>query len=218
MTKIPELQSQNNPIAPTADIDGGALLDCKPNSKEALNHLNAQMDTLLAPMGYEVVAAELITAGGRALRVSIDFIGNSIDPLTMRRISIDDCVAVNTALDPMLENTPYITGAYNLEVSSPGVERPLRKPSDYTRFAGNKVRVGTFRPLTGEELSNEPYWEKNKKQKNFIGQLKGLSNTKQGIVIEPEGYKPAPNTTAEVTIPLELVTKAHLEYVEPREK
>lgn len=181
----------------------------KANSKEALQALQQEVETLIHPLGYEVVALELSTAGGRSLRLSIDYLENETlsDQLELKRIGLDDCVVVNRAVDELLENTPLLTGAYNLEVSSPGVERPLRKASDYKRFAGQKARIHTFRPLTAEELKNAPYWEKNKRQKNFLGVLQGLSEDGAMICLFIDKQP--------VTIPLDLVSKSHLEYVEP---
>lgn len=177
----------------------------KPNSKEALEHLQRDVENVLAPLGYEVVALEHSTAGGRKITLYIDYLNNKDES---RRISLDDCITVNKAVDEMLETTTLIEGHYTLDVSSPGVERPLRKPEDYARFAGRKVRLHTFRPLEKGEAGNDAYWERNKKQKNFIGQLEGLASDGEKVKVNVDGQS--------VNVPLTLISKAHLEYTEPK--
>lgn len=215
------------------------LAETKPNSKEALAVLQKEIDGLILPLGYETVTVELVTAGGRALRIYIDFLesketsnetSSNGPKLNERRIGLDDCIAVNRVIDELLEATPLITGAYNLEVSSPGVERPLRKPRDYARFKGHKLRVHTFRSLTAEELGNPGYWQKNQRQKNFVGWLQGLEADNIVVIVERTGRERSVERTGRersiertgreradesIRIPLALVSKSNLEYVEP---
>jgi ribosome maturation factor RimP len=193
---------QPSTSAPTAEES------IKPNSKEALEFLCREVEGFITPLGYEVVALEMVTAGGRTLRLFIDFLNNrTAEPGQEQRIGLDDCITVNGAVDEFLEQTTLLTGSYNLEVSSPGLDRPLRKTDDYNRFKGRRVRVGTYRPLTATELGDNSYWEKNQKQKNFIGELVGLNETGADVIVKPEGYK----SDSGVRIPLTLVSKAHLE-------
>ena len=101
--------------------------------------------TLLEPtlkhMGYELYAVEQSGQAGRTLRISID----RIEPIT-----IDDCERASKVIGPLLDNANLIPGAYDLEVSSPGAERPLRRKEDYERFNGKRVNV---RYRTGESES-----------------------------------------------------------------
>ena len=92
---------------------------------------------------------------------------------------------------------------YELEVSSPGVDRPLRREQDYLRFAGRKIRLNTFRPLSAEELENAPYAAQNPRQKNFLGELLGLDSGKVRLKSSIGGE--------EVRIPLPLVARANLD-------
>lgn len=177
----------------------------KPNSKEALEQLQNEIESIIAPLGYELVALEHSTAGGRKITLFIDFLNNKDES---RRIGLDDCVTVNKAVDEMLETTTLIDGHFTLDVSSPGVERPLRKPDDYNRFSGRKVRLHTFRPLEKGEASNDAYWERNKKQKNFVGMLEGLASGNEKVKVNVDGQS--------VTVPLALISKAHLEYTDPK--
>jgi ribosome maturation factor RimP len=103
------------------------------------------IEALLAPtlehMGYELYAVEQSGHSGRTLRVSID----RPEPIT-----IEDCERVSRVVGPLLDNSSLIQGPYDLEVSSPGAERPLHGKPDYHRFSGKRVNV---RYMTGESES-----------------------------------------------------------------
>ena len=160
------------------------------------------------------------------LRVFIDH--SNADP-DQDAIGIQDCVKVTKALDEPLDQFQEIEamfkGSYELEVSSPGVDRPLRLQKDYERFSGREVRINIFRPLTNDEMGNAHYFEKNSKQKNFLGTLKGVQNGKVMLALtiaaKTAGKKPAKkgakfapantNSAVVVTIPLPLISKANLE-------
>jgi ribosome maturation factor RimP len=105
--------------------------------------LPARLEPVLAGLGYELVLLE--RAGRGLLRIFIDKPGG---------VAIDDCVAVSNHLTHLfaVENVDY----ERLEVSSPGLDRPLVKPQDYVRFAGEivtlklRVPIGNRRKLTGQ--------------------------------------------------------------------
>jgi ribosome maturation factor RimP len=174
--------------------------------------LEKQVDELIRPLGYECIRIEqTIHSGNRVLTLFIDFLENANLAHPVKYISLDDCVKVNEVVDSLFENTDLITGAYTLEVSSPGVERPLVKLQDYERFKTRKARIHTFRPLTIQELENEKYWSKNKKQKNFVGTLLGIgsenkSNNENQLKILLEVDKEI------LKIPFDLISKGHLEF------
>jgi len=94
--------------------------------------------TLLArrvvePLGYELVGVEYFRKGGGAtLRVYIDH---------ERGITLDDCAAVSHQLSGVLDVEDPIADQYDLEVSSPGLDRPLVFPEHFARFAGSRVRI-----------------------------------------------------------------------------
>jgi len=159
---------------------------------------------LIGPMGYEVVHVEILTHRKGTLRVFIDFAdsGNG----TQKSVGIEDCVKVTRALDEFLDQSSEMEmifrGAYELEVSSPGIDRPLRQRKDYERFAGRNVRLHTFRPLSSEEMGNAAYFEKNPKQKNFAGVLKGLKDDR--VLLEV-------GAALEISIPFPLIAKGNLD-------
>ena len=100
--------------------------------------IRALLEPTLEHMGYDLYAVEQSGQAGRTLRISID----RIEPIT-----IADCERVSKVIGPLLDNANLIAGPYDLEVSSPGAERPLRRKEDYERFNGKRVNV---RYRTGE--------------------------------------------------------------------
>lgn len=107
-------------------------------------------EPLLRSLGLELF--EIQYSGSRRggqLRIFID---------KEEGIGVDDCMMVSRYLGPALDVGEVIQGKYTLEVSSPGLNRPLRHKADYQRFLGRRIRIKTY-----EKMSN---------QKNFVGQLK----------------------------------------------
>lgn len=155
----------------------------------AESSLAQEIERRVAEMGFELV--ELESAGNRArpiLRVSIDK-PDSV-PGTPA-VSLDDCTAVSRGLEPMLDAREDLSDQYVLEVSSPGVERPLVRERDWTRFAGQEVAVKGKGPLAGLARRLE-------------GELLGLTAQGEVRLRLPGGE--------EVAFPREQVDKAHLVY------
>lgn len=154
------------------------------------NSLEADLEHRLADAGFELV--ELERAGDRRrpiLRLRIDRPGSKPG----EGVTLDDCSAVHRALLPVLDEHPDVPPDYVLEVSSPGVERPLVRPGDFRRFAGEPVLV-RGRALPGGARRLE-------------GTLLGLDEGTEGEQIRlrlPDG--------AEVGIPLGEITRANLRY------
>jgi ribosome maturation factor RimP len=141
---------------------------------------------ILDSMGIELVDIEFGKVGRDAvLRLFIDKDGG---------INLDDCADVSRELSLILDVEDVIPCNYSLEVSSPGLDRPLKKQSDYERFAGRLIKVRTYEPLPDD---------KGNKRKTFLGKLDGLVN---GVV----KMTLAEGQTA--SIPLERVAKANLEF------
>jgi ribosome maturation factor RimP len=103
--------------------------------------IRALLEPTVKHMGYDLYAVEQSGQSGRTLRVSID---------RGEPISIADCERVSKVIGPLLDRASLIPGPYDLEVSSPGAERPLRGKPDYERFNGKRVNV---RYRTGESES-----------------------------------------------------------------
>jgi ribosome maturation factor RimP len=90
------------------------------------------LEPTIKHMGYELYSLDQSGQAGRTLRIAID----RIEPIT-----IEDCERVSRVAGPLIEHSNYIDGPYDLEVSSPGAERPLRNHGDYERFSGKRVNV-----------------------------------------------------------------------------
>ncbi|MCI8401249.1 MAG: ribosome maturation factor RimP [Lachnospiraceae bacterium] len=123
-------------------------------------------EELLRPItdaeGFEVVDVEFVKEGtNRYLRAYIDKQGG---------ITVDDCEIVSRALSDKLDETDFIEESYILEVSSPGLGRPLKKEKDFARNMGELVEIRTFRPI--------------EKQKEFSGILKAYDEAH--VTIEEE--------------------------------
>jgi ribosome maturation factor RimP len=116
---------------------------------------------LASQEGLELVDVELGGPGGRqTLRLFIDKEGG---------VSLDDCTSISRAVSAALDVEDPIAGAYDLEVSSPGLDRPLRTPAHFQKYAGERVKVKTYAPIS--ETDN---------RKTFVGTLKGFE---EGVVV-----------------------------------
>jgi len=150
--------------------------------EEILEKVRTIAAPLAAAEGLELVDVELAGAGGHpTLRLYIDKAGG---------VSLDDCTQVSRALSAALDVEDPIEGSYELEVSSPGLDRPLRTREHFEHFTGEKVRVKTFGPL--QEADS---------RKTFVGRLQGMED--ESVVVEVEG--------AVFRIPLKLIAKANIE-------
>lgn len=110
---------------------------------------------LAAQEGLELVDVEFGGPGGRqTLRLFIDKEGG---------VSLDDCTSLSRAVSAALDVEDPIDGAYDLEVSSPGLDRPLRTPEHFQKYAGERVKVKTYAPIS--ETDN---------RKTFVGTLQGF--------------------------------------------
>jgi ribosome maturation factor RimP len=219
------------------------MMQCS-NQQTAQQHLIDRIGSLIKPIGYELVYAEVQTHKQRLLRLFIDHLPENEN----KSVNVEDCVKVTRAVDEPLDQDPELaetvgklfgSAPYELEVSSPGVDRPLRLAKDFIRFAGREIRVHVFRPLTSAELDNAEYQARNPKQKNYLGTLLGLDmkNENVRLKVNPAGGLDAEgriekkkkkakssvnqntNTSGEarddsgliVSIPLPLISKSHLE-------
>ncbi|MFO7588916.1 MAG: ribosome maturation factor RimP [Gemmatimonadota bacterium] len=111
--------------------------------------LEGEIGAVLAALGFDLVSLE--RGGGRRrplLRLRAERPG---DPPGRSTLTADDCAAISRAVEERLDAEGELGEDYILEVSSPGVERPLTRPEDYDRFAGLAVRVRGFGPILGSE-------------------------------------------------------------------
>jgi ribosome maturation factor RimP len=151
-----------------------------------------QVEELAAPIvaefGLELVDVEFRQQGRQwVLCVYIDKEGG---------VTLDDCADFSREFSTVLDVEDVVPSAYRLEVSSPGLDRPLKKREDYTRFAGEMVRIKT-RSLLDPDMRGYT-------RKTFIGKLQGLDN--ESVVVEQSDSK-----GGEARIPLHEIDNANLD-------
>lgn len=184
------------------------------------DRITQQIAQILEAAGFELVHVEFVVGQSKILRCFIDRAGSGSEDSV--GVSLDDCARVSKLLDEPLDSISELEslfkGPYELEVSSPGVDRPLRKERDFIRFKGREAKIQVIRPLTGEELGSSEYQTKNPKQKNFIGILEGVQSGKIEIWVSPEGSFQKDKKgqwvltrATRLTIPFGLISKANLE-------
>lgn len=143
--------------------------------------LQHQVRELVEPsierLGYELVAVEWLTGQqGRILRLSIDRPGG---------ISPQDCATVSEAISPVLDESDPIASRYHLEVSSPGIDRPIQLARDFTRFTGYRAKL--------KLIEGPP-------RRRYTGALRGLDGDE--VLIEVDG--------TEHRVALDTIERAHL--------
>jgi len=131
-------------------------------------------------LGYEWVGGEFRGGPSGLLRVYIDH---------PEGVTLDHCAEVSDALSGVLDVEDPLPGAYRLEVSSPGVERPMFRTSDFARFAGQRVRLRLYKPVA--------------KQKKFEGVIQGVDGEEITVLVDEVG---------ELVFRFEEAEKANLVY------
>ena len=170
-----------------------------------LEKIRAAADRVARSLGVEVYDVEWKVGKQRFLRVILDrppkvgaIISDAAGQLGASEaggagslgISHDDCQRVSQQLSVLLDVEELIPGpGYVLEVSSPGLDRTLRKPSEYERFRGRMAKVSTTEPVENEKF--------------FEGRIAGLADGK--VKLELKG-----KTARTVEVPLEKIRKANL--------
>ncbi|MCX8101373.1 MAG: ribosome maturation factor RimP [Geminicoccaceae bacterium] len=142
--------------------------------------LAALIEPTLAAMGFELVQVRLMGGGRPTLQIVAEPADHE------RPMTVEDCAAISHAVSAVLDVADPIPQAYRLEVSSPGIERPLVTAEHFRRFAGHRARIETEEPIGG--------------RKRFTGSLGACDG--QSVVIEAED--------GPVVVPLAAVRRARL--------
>jgi ribosome maturation factor RimP len=143
------------------------------------NHIAALIEPSLSAMGYRLVRVAL-TSGRRA---TLQVMAERLDEVPM---SVEDCAEISRSLSALLDVADPIAGSYMLEVSSPGIDRPLVRAEDYDRFAGFEARIELNEPLAG--------------RRRFRGRLLGTAANEVRLLTE----------AGEIRLPLSAVGRAKL--------
>lgn len=142
-------------------------------------NLRALLEPAVAAVGCELVGVEYRPSGNQSLlRVYID---------KPDGVTLEDCSAVSYQVSGMLDVEDPIPGHYTLEVSSPGLDRPLFQAQDFERFAGHEVKIRMRFPLDG--------------RRNFRGSLQGLQD-EQVVIDQQDGRR--------ISLPLDQIEQARL--------
>jgi ribosome maturation factor RimP len=141
-----------------------------------------QLHAILAPivtaLGYDFWGLEYFTHGSQAvLRVFID---------SANGIGVEDCAAVSRQISAVLDVEDPIAGEYTLEVSSPGMDRPLFTLEQFRLYVGEQVRIRLRMPFEG--------------RRNFNGRLVNVEDEDVVVAVDDHEY----------LLPLEMIDKAHL--------
>ena len=173
---------------------------------ETLERLIGLIDPVLAREGLERVDLELKRGPKRyLLKLTIDKQGTApyrgvaptkhdTPPESSDSVGIDDCMRISKTLGPILDVEDVLPTAYNLEISSPGVNRPLMRPDHYRRALGLDVRVKTRIPVTPAE-GGQP-------ESFFVAPL--IEAGDETFVLDVRGRR--------TEIPYRLVSQANIEY------
>ena len=159
-------------------IESGGPRPARANEQEVVKQVWSLAEPLCESEGLELIQVEYQReSAGRIMRLYVDKPGG---------IVLDDCVGISRQMGDILDVNLADVGPYNLEVTSPGAERPLAKKQDFAKFEGSRVKIKTYQSLNG--------------RKNFNGVLMGISADEVSLKID-DGI---------ITIAYADISKAHL--------
>ncbi len=157
-----------------------------------LPDLESELEALLQQLGLELVESAWVGSPRRPiLRIKMDVVDSVPGE---GGVTVDQCAKVSRAVEPWLDSHPEVPEKYVLEVSSPGVERPLTRRRDWDRFQGRPVRV------KGRDLPG------------------GRGNRLEGELLKVEESEGGPQVTLlmdngeEIRVPLDRIQQAHLVF------
>ena len=146
----------------------------------SFNEVAPLIEPTIRDLGFDLVQVRMMGGSRRTLQVMAEPADRA------RTMTVEDCAAISRAVSAVLDVADPIEGAYALEVSSPGIDRPLVRPDDFVRFSGFEAKVECEPAIQG--------------RKRFKGLLRGLEGDE--VVIEEAG--------ARMSIPFDSVRKAKL--------
>jgi ribosome maturation factor RimP len=148
-------------------------------SEKLLQEVQGVIEPILQSQGLELVDLEYQRESqGWVLRIYLDREGG---------VTLEDCTGVSHEVGAVLEVKDLIPNPYTLEVSSPGLTRPLKKPEDFNKFRNQLVKIKLYEPLEG--------------RKNFKGTLLGLEEDRVRVEVDQQVFE----------LPFERIAKANLE-------
>jgi ribosome maturation factor RimP len=121
------------------------------------------IEPVLDGLGFRLVRVRMIGAAGRTLQIMAERPDGTM--------TIDDCEAVSRAVSPLLDVEDPVSGRYELEVSSPGIDRPLVRPEDFERWSGHETKIEMMVPQAG--------------RRRFRGLLRGFADGNVRLAVDP---------------------------------
>ena len=147
--------------------------------QKVIDSVREILDSLLLGYGFELVDIEYRREGrGWVLRIYIDKDGG---------VSVEDCARISRELGTLLDLNDIIPGTYNLEISSPGLTRALKKVRDFERFKGKLLKIKTMKDIQGRRV--------------FIGRLIDFVGNVASVEMDRHVY----------SIPYDEIERANLE-------
>lgn len=153
---------------------------------DTAQRIEGLIEPALTAMGYDLV--RVAVQGGES-RKTLQIMAERRDGAGM---TVDDCADISRTISAVLDVEDPIAGAYTLEVSSPGIDRPLVKRGDFERFAGFEARIETVQPVAG--------------RKRFRGRLMGVT----GEEVRLREPAKAAGAADETLVPLAAIVRAKL--------
>jgi len=146
-------------------------------------HVAGLIEPVLESMGYRLVLVRLMGGSDAILEIMAERADGTM--------TVEDCEAVSHAVSPLLDVHDPIDGTYRLQISSPGIDRPLVRPADFERWAGYEVKIELKEPVSG--------------RKRFRGPIEGFADGEARIEIE------VPDAGRQIVgLPLALIGSAKL--------
>ena len=176
-----EKEWAENPLFSFVKRPAGPNVEKQARVTELMRRIEDIVAPTIVGMGYELVRVSM-SKGGGTLQIMIE-------PADGRAMDVEGCATVARALSAVLDVEDPIPSSYTLEVSSPGMDRPLRNAAEYERFRGRMAKISTAEPV-----ENEKYFE---------GRLAGFVDGK--VRLELKG-----KVARTVELPLEMIRKANL--------
>lgn len=158
----------------------------KKEESELISEVWNLLEPVVEAQGMEILEIEYRReSAGWVLRIFLD---------SERGVSVEDCAQISRIAGDLLDAADLIQTPYNLEVSSPGIDRPLRKPEHFQKYIGNIIAIRTVSPI--------------QERRNFKGRLKDASPER--VVLECD--------TRSYSIPVSLIERARLLYFQSMER
>jgi ribosome maturation factor RimP len=143
----------------------------------------------IAAMGYDLVRVRMGGGSSPVLQIMAERADG-------KGMAVEDCEAISRALSAKLDVEDPITSAYTLEVSSPGIDRPLVRAADYVRFSGHAARIETRIPVEG--------------RRRFSGKIAAATDSHVRLTLDEKGA----GDLVEVEIPIAEIASAKLKLTD----